>query len=396
MNPSKVGLNKSYHHFHQLTDNLLHTSKGGTPEKISDIAIEWADFVQNHRSSILLDRECLEKVAEIKANLDTFPQLEEALNGLLAEDQPFPIDLLPADLLRVVMSFLNLKELMQVSWVSKNFRRHMLEIQTWRSNHMFQKLLRSGKRDGRVARDQFTKVLRGFQQQAITPRLATEFTTRAGHDVWRFYLEEIDKDGRDLLYQLLKEQDLSSMQFLYLPGYNWLDKDNLNFEFFLKKCPNLAGLHVGGGQTFITDSILKGIAERYPELTHFNCENSSLVTGSYLNSWPATKIETLELGGSPKFQAGHLSANVAKFPELKRLLLFNLRLTDEDIASLAKLNKLEDLNLSGNPNLTDATLAVLEKLPSLKIVNLKGVKNITSAGLRALRASRPDLSLIHD
>lgn len=101
-------------------------------------------------------------------------------------------------------------------------------------------------------------------------------------------------------------------------------------------------------------------------------------------------------GGSPKFQAKYLSANIAKFHELKKLLLFNLRLKDEDLSHLAKLPKLEELDLSANPNLTDATLAVLAQLPSLKKVNLEGVKDITPAGVRALRDARPSLSIAYD
>lgn len=399
-------LNHKFLQFQQLTDRFVESK---TNEKTVAIAKAWTDFLQNNQSTLLYALQqpqaasLLQKVEQINitwADFSQFPgeqgaKVKEAVNLLLADEYPFPLDLLPLDLLRKVMSFLTFQELMQVGGAARNLRSRVLDIQTWRSNRMFQKLLQSGKRAGMQARNEFAQALRGYQNQALAPALAMEFTKRANHDDWRFFLEEIDRDGRDILYTLLKDQDLNDLSFLYLPGYNWLDKDRLNFEFFLNKCPNLNGLHVGGGQTFLTDSILIGIAARYPELTHFNCEGSSLVTGSYLNSWPVTKITTLVLGGSPKFQAGYLAANVDKFPELTKLQLFNLRLKDEDLTPLTKLKKLEELDISANPNLTDATLALLAQLPSLQKIHLKGIKDISPAGIRTLREARPSLKIVY-
>jgi hypothetical protein len=82
--------------------------------------------------------------------------------------------------------------------------------------------------------------------------------------------------------------------------------------------------------------------------------------------------------------------NLAKLQDLARLRLDNNKFTDEGIAALVPLKKLQYLNIYGNPGITDATIATLAQLPALQEVYLWGT-SVTPDGVQKLRQQRPGL-----
>jgi hypothetical protein len=82
--------------------------------------------------------------------------------------------------------------------------------------------------------------------------------------------------------------------------------------------------------------------------------------------------------------------SLAKLQDLARLRLDNNKFTDEGIATLAPLQKLEYLNIYGNPGVTDASIAMLAQLPALREVYLWGT-SVSPDGVQKLRQQRPEL-----
>jgi hypothetical protein len=84
------------------------------------------------------------------------------------------------------------------------------------------------------------------------------------------------------------------------------------------------------------------------------------------------------------------SAPSLKLQDLACLRLDNNKFTDNGIAALAPLKKLEYLNIYGNPGVTDASIATLAQLPALREVYLWGT-SVSPAGVQKLKQQRPEL-----
>jgi hypothetical protein len=82
--------------------------------------------------------------------------------------------------------------------------------------------------------------------------------------------------------------------------------------------------------------------------------------------------------------------SLAKLQDLARLRLDNNKFTDNGIAALAPLKKLEYLNIYGNSGVTDASIATLVELPALREVYLWGT-SISPGGVQKLKQQRPEL-----
>jgi WD40 repeat protein/tRNA A-37 threonylcarbamoyl transferase component Bud32 len=87
--------------------------------------------------------------------------------------------------------------------------------------------------------------------------------------------------------------------------------------------------------------------------------------------------------------------HLAALPKLRTLLLDHLRLTDDNLASLADLKALRILRLDSNPDLTDAALEHLAPLQDLEKLDLRETA-VTAEGVKALQAKLPDCEIKWD
>jgi uncharacterized membrane protein/mono/diheme cytochrome c family protein len=86
-------------------------------------------------------------------------------------------------------------------------------------------------------------------------------------------------------------------------------------------------------------------------------------------------------------------SDVGRLTALKRLRLENNRITDQGVASLGALSKLQYLNLHGNAGITDRSIETLASLGALQRVYLWRT-GISPAGAERLRRLRPELGVI--
>jgi hypothetical protein len=80
---------------------------------------------------------------------------------------------------------------------------------------------------------------------------------------------------------------------------------------------------------------------------------------------------------------------LAEFKNLETLEMWFATITDDDLAQLAGMTKLKELNLEQCSGITNAGMANLLKIPSIQILNLKQTK-IDDAALEEL-AKMPNL-----
>jgi hypothetical protein len=104
----------------------------------------------------------------------------------------------------------------------------------------------------------------------------------------------------------------------------------------------------------------------------------------------AGEIVELDLHGSGLDDAA--LAGFERLTQLTKLRLSDNRLTDGCLESLARLPKLESLNLYANPGVTDAGLPVLARIATLKRVYLWET-GVSEAGVAELAELRPDLAV---
>ncbi len=107
-----------------------------------------------------------------------------------------------------------------------------------------------------------------------------------------------------------------------------------------------------------------------------------------------TELTSLRLGFNNLTDVGMCA--FAKFTKLKLLALaYNTAITDEGVAQLSHLLSLHFLDLQSCKRLTDASLPVLSGLRHLGKLNLDQCSGLTLPAVKALRASRPQLQVMH-
>jgi uncharacterized membrane protein len=104
----------------------------------------------------------------------------------------------------------------------------------------------------------------------------------------------------------------------------------------------------------------------------------------------AGEIVELDLHGSGLEDA--TLAGFERFTQLTKLRLSDNRLTDDGLESLARLPKLESLNLYANSGITDAGLRALARSAALKRLYLWET-GVSEAGVAELEQLRPDLAV---
>ena len=81
--------------------------------------------------------------------------------------------------------------------------------------------------------------------------------------------------------------------------------------------------------------------------------------------------------------------------QLRVLGLADNRITDEGLAHLEELTKLEQLDLEDNPEITDEGLEHLDGLIRLKVVDFLGT-NVTKVGVSKLQKALPNTQIVLD
>ena len=110
------------------------------------------------------------------------------------------------------------------------------------------------------------------------------------------------------------------------------------------------------------------------------------------------QVELLELGDITGVTPNGLRP-LAQQRQVKRIVFFGTRLTDEHMAALAEFAHLESLAIdfykSPNNSITDVGLEHLSRLPKLKKLDMSKTE-VTAEGVRRFRAARPDIQLTTD
>lgn len=436
--------NQVYDQFYAMIDSLCSSIQAGesggqinaNDQKIYEFAKEWVKFCHQNQSAIveklgqkksdlvdpvltqikLIDKEVGSISAESIDTADAASHLQQLqlmlmkMNDILKTLRGEPknpasslslIELNKDVLIETIRKLPNLIDLVRVGTLCNKTRNIILDVPTWKRNLAFKNLVENP--DASELRKQFLDILklyhgdRSHKQKAhqFASAIAAEFFNTAGYLPLKSFLTEANRPGRELVHKILKDQDLSKKQGLWLSYISWIKDEPLNLKFFLAKCPNLSLLVVSGNNS-LHDRDLHPIAN-LANLSTFICSKCGSLKGEALNHWvQGNNLEFLDISNCEDFEAKYLTANLPKFTNLKKLKISTLKLKDEDLGPLPKLTKLEVLDLSGNQALTDKTLTVLSQMPALKEVNLKGVKGITLEGLLQLRSALPGLDIQHD
>lgn len=145
---------------------------------------------------------------------------------------------------------------------------------------------------------------------------------------------------------------------------------------------DVVGIYWTGGSKVSRISEIAPILSGYDHLKRLNLHYINDLTGAELAYLaPLSRIEDLDLSFTD-LRDDDLSL-LAHWPRLKRLNLKGTSITDEGLALMPPLPHLRELNL-GHTRITDAGLAHLTRFPSL--VNLSLARNhVTDAGMADLR-----------
>jgi serine/threonine protein kinase len=136
---------------------------------------------------------------------------------------------------------------------------------------------------------------------------------------------------------------------------------------------------------------LRGFREiKAPKLSELILSGCPSVTDDclkyFIRSWP--KLRILLVNDTRVTRAG--VNELPKLTGLEKVGIAALHLSDEDIAPIFKLKKLEAINLGAN-DFTDKTLRRLHELPHLKTVEMTHCQNITVEALTRTQQQLPDV-----
>jgi len=132
----------------------------------------------------------------------------------------------------------------------------------------------------------------------------------------------------------------------------------------------------------VSDKGLKAIA-KLPNLVYLNLSRT-LITGKTLGDLaPLKKLTDLELGHNAICN-GNLDG-VASIQSLRALRIQACQLHDRDLESISHLKNLESLTMHENKMITDNGIKCLAKMPKLEYLDI-GQTPITAGGIKALKA----------
>lgn len=438
---SPVSTDQVYDKICHMTETLISaiqgeaikSKTGGVDQKIYVFVQKWVEFCRANQAAIiqklsertaetepvltqisLIDKEIktLSLGSEATANsavninelLDRLKDVLERLRGAVQQQNAVKTTFYQLNkdvLVETISKMSKLSDLVRVGIISKQTRNIILDVATWKRSLAFRTLL--VKQDAKESRQEFLDILRLYhgdrspskQAQKFALALAAEFFINAEYSTLKSFLIEIDRSDREFICELLKDQDLSKRQGLWLSYSNWIKDKPLNLNFLLTKCPNLMLLALAGNNN-LKDEDLQAVA-RLVHLRTFYCSNCGNLKGDWLSYWgQPNNLEILDIGSCADFQPQKLALHLSKFNNLKTLKIQKLKLSDGDLEFLPKLTKLEVLDLSDNETLTDKTLAVLSRMPTLREINIKGLKGMTPDGYRQLHHALPQASIQHD
>lgn len=107
------------------------------------------------------------------------------------------------------------------------------------------------------------------------------------------------------------------------------------------------------------------------------------------------KLEAVDLCFAMGRDARLLLRALVRCRSMKGINLYESGVKDEDLAVLAEMQQLIQLELSGNREVTDHGLASLESMSTLRVLGLYGT-SVTPAGVARLRAVLPECDVYHE
>jgi len=155
----------------------------------------------------------------------------------------------------------------------------------------------------------------------------------------------------------------------------WVSGDGLAK---LKPLTILEELYIGSDDNLMDDASMEVIANNFPKLKKLRISKSTVSAEGLAHLAKLTKLEQLDLSEcSQVFDDGLV--HLAKLTELNRLNLWRLGVTDEGIAQLAGLTKMKWLNLD-NTRITNSGMAHLAGMKQMENLYL-GSTGITDESL---------------
>lgn len=167
-----------------------------------------------------------------------------------------------------------------------------------------------------------------------------------------------------------------------------------------KNCRGLSGLSLSGCLG-VSDFGVQAIAKLCPKLEEVSLRRCSEITNKALLYFGET-VKSLNVGSCTKIDGECLSILSQKLPNLERLNLHGIKVTDESIHQLAQgCTVLKTIHLSaanpfgGGSLLTDAVAVSLSGLLGLRCLNIQGSSNVTDAALAVLGCQCPSLQRLN-
>lgn len=171
-------------------------------------------------------------------------------------------------------------------------------------------------------------------------------------------LSQVEKDGRLVLRDLsIDDRGIHLLKSINIPITKLDMSDTQISDVSITYISHFPLLFLDVTRTNITDIGLKQICDHCPQIVNLRIGNTKV------------SVKGLE----------YLSA----LKDLQGLNLYNNRLSDDAMTPIAKLVRLQKIDLENNPGITDHGLAMLNKRSRLKNINLTGTA-VTDSGMVAL------------
>lgn len=150
---------------------------------------------------------------------------------------------------------------------------------------------------------------------------------------------------------------------------------------FLKNFRQVRHLEID--RTDISDGGVKVVSELLPGLTFLGASRTLCTSKCFRYLTKLKKLSNLQLGFNTLGREGF--SDLGGCTELRVLRLDSCQLTDNDIDTIARLEKLKTVKLTSNSGITDRGLIKLLPAKSLTGINLVGTR-VTMNGLRCLKS----------
>ena len=147
--------------------------------------------------------------------------------------------------------------------------------------------------------------------------------------------------------------------------------------------------------TWITDAGLDSINE-LPELKVLGLAGCTKLTAKSIDSVTriGPQIKELNISLTPVGKEGLESLD--KLKQLRSLDISLTGWTDQSIAPIYKLKKIERLKIGKNKELTDTTLEQIGKLPKLNYLKIEGCEGFSSEAIEKFKTSHPKVELVSE